>query len=155
MKLKTGQNAPEFKLPDQNNQSCSLADYRGKWVLIYFYPKDDTTGCTEEACTLRDSFPKFDKLNTQVLGISTDSVKSHKKFEKKYSLNFTLLADEGKKVVNSYGVWQPKKFLGRELLGTLRISFLINPEGKIVKIYEKVKPPVHAQEVLDDLRTRA
>ena len=145
--------APDFTLPDQDGVERSLADYRGQWVLIYFYPKDDTPGCTKEACVLRDSLPDFGKLNAVVLGISTDSVKSHKKFAEKYGLPFTLLADEGKEVVNRYGVWGRKKFMGREYDGVFRSSFLIKPDGTIAKVYENVKPEQHAAEVLADLET--
>jgi thioredoxin-dependent peroxiredoxin len=151
---KIGEKAPDFTLPDQNGVIHSLSDYHGKWVLIYFYPKDNTPGCTKEACLIRDAFPAFQKLTCAVLGISTDTEKSHKKFEEKFSLPFPLLADTLKTVVKAYGVWAPKKFMGREFLGTLRTSFLINPEGIIVKVYEKVKPPVHAEEVLADLESR-
>ena len=151
MKLSIGDTAPNFTLHDQNGQQHSLADFLGNWVLVYFYPKDDTPGCTKEACALRDNFPQFQKLNMTILGISIDSVKSHDKFVKKYELPFTLLADEKKEVVELYGVWGMKKFMGRSFLGTNRMSFLINPDGKIAKIYEKVKPEVHAEEVLADL----
>lgn len=147
-----GQQAPEFTLPDQDGKEHSLKEYRGSWTLLYFYPKDDTTGCTKEACAIRDGFPDFGRINAQVLGVSVDSVESHKKFAEKYSLPFTLLADEGKKVVNLYGVWGKKQMMGREYLGTMRTSFLIDPEGKIAKVYENVKPDAHAQEVLEDIR---
>ncbi len=147
--------APAFTLPDQNGEAHSLSSYKGQWVLLYFYPKDDTPGCTKEACMIRDSFPKFKKLKIAVLGVSTDSVKKHKKFEEKYELPFTLLADEEKNVVNLYGVWEKKKFMGREYMGTLRTSFLIDPKGKIAKIYENVNPLTHADEVLADLKTFA
>jgi peroxiredoxin Q/BCP len=143
--------APDFSLPDQNGVMHRLNALRGKWVLIYFYPKDDTPGCTKQACALRDSWAEFEKHNCVVLGISTDNEKSHKKFEEKYSLPFPLLADTEKAVVNAYGVWAPKKFMGREFLGTLRTSFLIDPEGKIRKVYEKVKPELHVEMVLTDL----
>lgn len=149
--LTAGDKAPAFTLADQNNESHSLADYAGKWVLLYFYPKDDTPGCTTEACTLRDNFPKFKKLDCVVLGISTDPVKSHDKFVKKFDLPFTLLADEEKQVVNAFGVWGKKKFMGREYMGTNRVSFLIDPSGTIAKVYDKVKPAEHAEEVLADL----
>ena len=119
--------------------------------MLYFYPKDDTPGCTEEACGIRDAFPKFGKLKAVALGVSGDSVKSHKKFAEKYGLPFTLLADEDKKVLKQYGVWAKKKMMGREYMGTLRTSFLIDPQGKIVKIYQNVKPDRHAEEVLADL----
>lgn len=148
---KQGEIAPDFSLKDQDEKTHTLSNYHGKWVLIYFYPKDDTPGCTKQACAIRDEFPEFKKLHCVVFGISTDTEKSHKKFEEKFELPFTLLADVEKEVVKAYGVWAPKKFMGREFLGTLRTSFLINPEGKIVKVYEKVKPESHAREVLADL----
>ncbi len=151
-KLKIGDIAPDFKLPDQNGKIHKLSDYRGKWVLVYFYPKDDTPGCTTEACTLRDNFSFFKKLNCQILGISTDSVKSHQKFAQKYNLPFPILADKNKEVVKKYGVYGEKKFLGKVFMGTQRVSFLINPEGKIEKIYEKVVPQTHANEVINDLK---
>ena len=155
MKLKEGQSAPSFSLLDQNEEKYKLSDYKDRWVLIYFYPKDDTPGCTKEACSIRDNFPKFKKLKAIVLGISVDSVKSHNKFAEKYKLPFILLADEDKRVVKKYGVWAKKKFMGREYMGTLRTSFLINPMGKIAKIYEKVNPEVHAEEVLNYLNKKA
>ncbi|MGH7141349.1 MAG: thioredoxin-dependent thiol peroxidase [Minisyncoccia bacterium] len=150
--MNTGDTAPEFTLPDQDAKPHSLHDYRGRWVLLYFYPKDDTPGCTKEACMLRDNFPDFGALQAAVLGVSVDSVASHKKFAEKYSLPFTLLADENKVAVSAYGVWGKKKFAGREYEGVLRTSFLIDPEGKIAKIYEDVDPAVHAGEVLADLK---
>lgn len=149
--LQPGSEAPNFTLPDQNGVTHSLYDYRGEWVLLYFYPKDNTPGCTTESCALRDAFPMLEEKGCVVLGVSTDSVQSHKKFEEKYQLPFPLLADTEKELVKCYGVWSPKKFMGREFLGTLRTSFLINPAGKIAKIYEKVKPAIHADEVLADL----
>lgn len=152
IKLKITQKAPDFKLKDQDGNLRKLSDFRGKWVLVYFYPKDDTPGCTTEACQIRDNFEDFKKLKIVVLGISTDSVESHKKFATKYNLPFLLLSDEKKEVVKKYGVWGTKKFMGKTYQGTLRTSFLINPEGKIVKIYENVKPITHAQEVLADLK---
>lgn len=143
--------APDFTLPDQDGAMHSLSDYAGHWVLLYFYPKDDTPGCTKEACSLRDTFPRFQNMDTIILGVSVDSVASHEKFARKYSLPFTLLSDAEKKVVNLYGVWGKKKFMGREYMGTVRSSFLINPRGDIVAIYENVKPDIHAEEVLTDL----
>ena len=148
--LTAGTKAPAFSLPDQNGKVHQLSDYKGKWVLLYFYPKDDTPGCTKEACSLRDNYAAFEKMGTIVLGVSTDSVKSHKKFEEKYGLPFPLLADEEKKVVEAYEVWGKKKFMGREYMGTNRVSFLIDPTGKISKVYETVKPAEHAEEVLSD-----
>ncbi len=152
MKLKVGDKAPEFTLPDQDGNWQSIKNYRGEWTLLYFYPKDDTTGCTKEACAIRDAMPDFKNLKAEVLGVSVDSVESHKKFADKYGLPFTLLSDEKKKVVNEYGVWGLKKMMGREYEGTFRTSFIINPEGKIAKIYEGVKPEIHAEEVLNDLK---
>jgi thioredoxin-dependent peroxiredoxin len=146
-----GETAPSFSLPDQEGKMHTLADYRGRYVLLYFYPKDDTPGCTKEACAIRDADPDFSKLDAVVLGVSADSVKSHKKFAEKYALTFPLLADEQKAVVHAYGVWGLKKFMGREYEGIFRVSFLIDPKGRIVKVYDKVKPELHAEEVLQDL----
>lgn len=147
----TNTSAPDFTLFDQDGKEHALSSYRSRWVLIYFYPKDDTPGCTKEACAIRDSFPAFDASKAVVLGISPDSVKSHKKFAEKYELPFRLLADEGHVIADTYGVWGRKKFMGREYDGVMRTSFLINPEGKIAKVYESVKPEQHATEVLKDL----
>ncbi len=146
-----GQVAPDFTLLDQEGKSHTLSSYRGKWVLLYFYPKDDTPGCTIEACTIRDQFQDFQKIDAVVLGVSTDSVESHRKFAAAYQLPFTLLADVHKEVVGRYGVFGEKKFMGKTYMGTSRTSFLINPSGEIIKVYEKVKPEEHAAEVLHDL----
>lgn len=148
MKLKEGNKAPAFTLPDQDGKAKKLSDYKGKWVLLYFYPKDFTPGCTVEACTLRDNIEEIEKHGAAVLGVSTDNVKSHAGMVEKHELPFPLLADEKKEVVKLYGVWGKKKFLGREYMGTNRTSFLIDPKGKIAKIYEKVKPIGHAKEVI-------
>lgn len=150
---KIGEVASSFSLPDQNGVIHTLGEYKGRWVLVYFYPKDDSPGCTKQACALRDNFPAFEKLDCVVFGVSVDSEKSHKKFQEKYSLPFTLLADTEKKVVQAYGVWGKKQFMGKEYLGTLRTSFLINPKGEIAKVYENVKPETHAEAVLSDLST--
>lgn len=152
MLIKTTLPAPDFTLSDQNGTPHRLKDYRGQWVLLYFYPKDDTPGCAKEACAIRDSFFNFKKSKIVVLGVSADSIKSHKKFVEKYGLPFILLADENKEVVKKYGVWGKKKFMGREYDGISRNSFLIDPEGNVEKIYEKVKPEIHAEEVLQDIR---
>ncbi len=149
--ISVGKKAPDFTLPDQDGKEQRLSDYAGKWVLLYFYPKDDTPGCTLEACTIRDSYADFKKAGIVVLGVSKDSVKSHGKFVEKYKLPFTILADEEKKVVQLYGVWQEKKLYGRAYMGIARWSFLIDPKGKIAKIYEGVKPAEHAAEVLKDV----
>ena len=150
MKLK--QTAPDFTLPDQNGKNHKLSDYMSSWVLIYFYPKDNTPGCTKEACLIRDNFPFFEKLNLKVIGISADSIESHAKFSKKHNLPFTLLSDEKKEVIEKYDVLKKKSIFGRTVLGIKRTSFLIDDKGKIVKIYENVKPAVHAQEVLEDMK---
>lgn len=152
MKLAVGQEAPDFNLPDKDAKSHSLHDYQGKWLLLYFYPADDTPGCTTEACGFRDNLPKFKDLKAEVVGISTQDSTSHTKFATKYQLPFTLLADTAKKTVSDYGIWAPKKMFGKEFFGTKRTSFLIDPQGKIVRIYENVRPPKHPQQVLEDLR---
>lgn len=149
--LKIGQKAPIFSLPDQNGKVHSLEDYKGKKVLLYFYPKDDTPGCTTEACNFRDGYDEFMKMGLVILGVSADAIKSHKKFAEKFKLPFPLLSDEDKKVCEAYGVWQMKKFMGREYMGIVRSSFLINEEGTIAKIYEEVKPKEHAEEVKGDI----
>jgi thioredoxin-dependent peroxiredoxin len=150
--LEQGMKAPAFALLDQEGVEHRLTDQKGKWVLLYFYPKDDTPGCTKEACGIRDQWGDFKKMGVSVFGVSADSVAKHKKFVEKYTLPFTLLADEEKELVKAYGVWGQKKFMGREYLGIHRVSFLIDPEGKIAKVYPKVKAAVHAQEVLNDLK---
>jgi len=152
MKPTVGKAAPAFHAPDQTGEMHALKEYRGKWALLYFYPKDDTTGCTAEACSLRDNWNGFKKLKAVVIGVSVDPVKSHAKFVAKYDLPFTLLSDEDHAIVDMYGVWGKKKFMGREYMGTKRMSFLIDPHGKIAKIYETVKPKDHADEVLADLK---
>jgi len=155
MALVSGRKAPDFTLPDANGDKHRLSSYKGQWVLIYFYPKDDTPGCTKQACAIRDHHAGFKQGKIKVLGISVDPVSRHKKFVEKYDLPFTLLSDEKRKVVNRYGVWGKKKFMGREYEGTHRMSFLIDPDGKIAKVYPKVKPEAHAEEVLQDRRDLA
>lgn len=151
MKLEINQPAPDFSLPDQNGVTHTLAQYRGRWVVLYFYPKDMTPGCTTEACAFRDGFSELKKSGAVILGVSTDSVSSHERFAKKHALPFPLLADVEKAVVKLYNVWGSKRFLGRSFLGTKRISFLIRPDGRIAKIYDKVKPRSHPDEVLRDI----
>ena len=150
--LAVSKSAPAFTLLDQDGIKVALSDFSGQWVLLYFYPKDDTPGCTKEACAIADSFPTFEDLDAVVLGVSADSVESHKKFAQKYKLPFRLLADTDKKVVEKYGVWGEKSMYGRKYMGINRMSYLIDPDGKIAKIYHKVKPETHAQEILTDLR---
>jgi peroxiredoxin Q/BCP len=140
--------APDFTLPDENGKNHKLSDYRGKPVLLYFYPADDTPGCTTEACNFRDDYSAYQKAGVVILGVSPDTPESHAKFKAKYNLPFTLLADEGHKVHDLYGVWGLKKSYGRETYGVLRTSFLIAADGKIKKVFEKVKPAEHSPEVL-------
>jgi peroxiredoxin Q/BCP len=147
MQLKQGDNAPDFTVNDQNGKTVSLHDFKGKKVVLYFYPKDDTPGCTAEACNLRDNFSDIKKLGVAVLGVSTDDEKSHKKFEEKFSLPFTLLADTDKKIVNEYGLWGEKKFMGKTYMGTTRATFLINEEGKVDHIIEKVDTKNHTEQI--------
>lgn len=154
MELKINQKAPDFELPDAEGNTHSLTQYAGKWILLYFYPKDDTPGCTKEACAIRDNFPAFQKMDAVILGVSADSSVSHAKFAGKYRLPFTLLSDEKKEVLEKYGVWAEKSFMGKKYFGILRTSFLISPDGKIAKIYQNVKPAIHAEEVLKELRDR-
>jgi peroxiredoxin Q/BCP len=148
LKLKAGDKAPEFAGLTNGGGMISLADYKGKNVILYFYPKDDTPGCTKEACAFRDHFADFKQKGAVVLGVSPDPVKSHDKFVEKFRLPFTLLADEDKKIVEAYGVWGQKSFMGRKYMGTHRVTFLIGPDGRIKKIWSKVKPEEHAEEVL-------
>ena len=148
LKLKEGDIAPGFSAASNGGGRVSLADFKGKNVVLYFYPKDDTPGCTKEACAFRDHFAEFQKRGAVVLGVSTDPVKAHDKFAKKFKLPFTLLADEDKKLVSAYGVWGEKSFMGRKYLGTHRVTFLIGPDGRIKKIWPKVKPEEHVAEVL-------
>ncbi len=150
MKLTVGSIAPDFSLPDSEGVMHALKDYHGKYVLIYFYPKDDTPGCTTEACSFRDNVSRFKERGITVLGVSADSAQKHQKFAAKYKLPFTLLSDESKDMLLAYGVWGKKKFIGREYDGIFRNSFLIDPEGKILKIYENVKPAKHIEEILQD-----
>jgi len=149
MKLEPGAKAPDFTVNDQNGKPVSLHDYKGKKVVLYFYPKDDTPGCTAEACSLRDNFSKIRAKGIEVLGVSIDSEKSHKKFEEKYSLPFTLLADVNKEIVEKYGVWGEKKFMGKSHMGTHRVTFLINEEGKIDHVIEKVDTKNHADQIAE------
>ncbi len=141
--------APEFSLQDQNGRVVTLDQFKGSWLLLYFYPKDDTPGCTREACNFRDSSALFNNKGINIVGVSKDSVISHTKFTTKYNLNFPLLSDESKEVIKAYGAWGRKKFMGKEYEGIIRKSYLINPEGEIVKSYEKVNPLTHAKEILE------
>ncbi len=151
--LKEGTAAPNFTANNANGETVRLKDLRGRKVVLYFYPKDDTPGCTKEACSFRDAFVDFRKRGIDVLGVSVDSEASHKKFTAKYRLPFTLLADPDHSIADAYGVYGEKKFMGRMYMGVKRITFLIDEKGKIKKVFEKVKPEEHAREVLQAFAT--
>jgi len=147
--LKEGDKAPEFTAKDQNGNTVSLADFKGKTVILYFYPKDDTPGCTAEACSFRDNYQSLLSKGFQVIGVSTDDEKSHKKFETKYSLPFPLIADEDKSIVEAYGVWAEKNMYGKKYMGTVRTTFIINGESVISHVINKVDTQNSSQQVLD------
>ena len=155
LSVKVNDKAPEFTLPDQNGKEVSLKDFRGQYVVLYFYPRADTPGCTVEACEFRDSYRKIQNTGAAILGISPDQPKAQKKFEEKYELPFTLLGDADKKVCNAFGVIQEKNMYGKKVMGVARSTFIIGPDGKIKHIFEKVKPLGHAEEVLSYLKTAA
>ena len=148
MKLSKNSVAPDFELSDQDGKSHKLSDYKGKKVILYFYPKDDTPGCTIEACNFRNDDAAYKKKGAVILGISVDDVKSHKKFADKYKLPFTLLSDVEKKTVNSYGVWKEKSFLGKKYMGTSRETFIIDEKGRILKHFDDVSVNSHSKEIL-------
>ncbi|MBV9385765.1 MAG: thioredoxin-dependent thiol peroxidase [Chroococcidiopsidaceae cyanobacterium CP_BM_ER_R8_30] len=151
MNLKPGDIAPDFNLPDTHGNMVRLADLKGKRVILYFYPRDNTPGCTKEACAFRDAYVDYQQRNLVVLGISTDNAKSHEKFTTKFQLPFPLLCDLDGKVATAYCSYGLKKFMGKEYMGISRNTFMIDPDGKIEKIYEKVKPETHAKDILADL----
>jgi thioredoxin-dependent peroxiredoxin len=153
--LKEGDPAPPFNAPASGGGRVSLKALRGKPVILYFYPRDNTPGCTREACGFRDQFAEFRKRGAVVLGVSVDSMKAHERFAGKFSLPFPLLADEDQQIVQAYGVWGEKRFMGRTYLGTRRVTFLIGPDGRIRKIWPQVRPDGHAAEVLAALTTTA
>lgn len=149
--LNPGVLAPDFSLPDQSGKKHSLTDYRGRWVVLYFYPKDDTPGCTKEACNFRDEKGRLEELGAVVLGVSADDVQSHGKFHRKYDLNFPLLSDPDKTTIRAYGAWGKKVMYGKEYEGVFRYTYLIDPEGRVAKVWDKVKPDQHALEVAEAL----
>jgi len=149
--LKVGQKAPELTLADDSGQKVKLSDYKGKKVVLYFYPKDDTPGCTTEACNFRDGIAEIKSKGAIVMGVSADSVESHKKFKKKFELNFPLLADPEKKMIEEYGVWKEKSMYGKKYMGIERTTFVIDPQGKISHIFPKVKVTDHFDEVVEAL----
>jgi peroxiredoxin Q/BCP len=150
--IKLNTQAPDFSLLDQDDVAVSLADAKGKWLLLYFYPKDDTPGCTQQACLIRDNWQEFQSLPVVVWGVSADSPAKHKKFIAKYELPFRLLSDESHTMLEAYGVWQEKKFMGRRYMGIARTSVLIDQQGLVRRVYEDVKPAAHADQVLADLK---
>jgi peroxiredoxin Q/BCP len=147
--LSVGDKAPAFKTTDQDGKPVALSDYKGKKIVLYFYPKDDTPGCTKEACNFRDAWPKLRRKKVEVLGVSVDDAKSHRKFADKFSLPFTLLADTDKKIVNDYGVWGEKSLYGRKFMGTNRVTYLIDEKGKVAAVWPKVKVDDHVDEVIE------
>ena len=150
--LLLGQQAPDFSVMNQNGEIRTLADYAGKWLLLYFYPKDNTPGCTLEAQVLRDAYKTLQEYEVEVVGVSKDSAESHKKFIAKQNLPFELLADTEHEILQAYDVWKEKSMFGKKYMGIVRTSFLISPDGVIERIYDKVKPATHAEEVLKDIR---
>ena len=149
--INIGDLAPDFEAQDEAGKKHALKDYRGKTVILYFYPKDNTSGCTQEACDFRDSFGKFFKKGAVVLGVSPDSAKSHQGFKSKYNLPFPLLADEDKKICEAYGVWKEKSMYGRKYMGVERSTFLIGPDGRIQEVLRKVKVPGHVEELIEKI----
>lgn len=151
MTISVGEPAPDFSLPDEAGKMHNLSDYRGNPVVLYFYPNDDTPGCTKEACGFRDDYSSYQQAGVKILGVSPNTENSHAKFKAKYELPFTLLADPEHEVLKLYGVWRLKKSFGREYEGVVRTTFLIGGDGTILKVYEKVKPAKHSEEILSDL----
>ena len=149
--LNPGTKAPDFTLPDQNGMMHALTDYRGRKVILYFYPKDMTAGCTKQACGFAERYPQFTKKGAVVLGVSKDTVASHKKFEEKYGLPFTLLADPERTVIEAYDVWKEKKLYGKPSMGVVRTTYLIDENGMIIKAYDKVKAAENPEQMLGDL----
>lgn len=155
MALEAGTPAPDFELPDENGTLRRLSEYRGQPLVLYFYPKDDTPGCTKEACNFRDDYSAYEAAGVTILGISPDSSASHAKFKTKYDLPFTLLADEDHQVADQYEAWGPKKFMGRSYEGVLRTTYLIDEDGRIKEVFEKVRPAEHSKEILAALAITA
>jgi peroxiredoxin Q/BCP len=149
--LKEGDKAPNFSIENEKGELVSLSDYRGKKLILFFYPKDDTPGCTKEACNLRDNYSKLSKLGFEILGVSPDSSKKHQKFIDKYEFQFSLIADTEKQAINDYGIWGPKKFMGREYDGLHRTTFIIDEEGIIEGIIDKVKTKDHASQIMEEM----
>ena len=153
--LKEGDKAPDFTGIDQDGKAVSLEQFRGKKLILYFYPKDNTTGCTAEACSLRDGYAELKRNGFEIVGVSPDGEKSHRGFADKHGLQFTLIADTDKSIASAYGVWGQKKFMGKTYTGITRVTYIINPEGRIAEVYDKVKATGHAEIVLKDLKSLA
>jgi thioredoxin-dependent peroxiredoxin len=153
MPISAGISAPDFTLKDETGEARSLADFQGKPLVLYFYPKDDTPGCTTQACTFRDDYSAYEETGVRIVGVSPDSPKSHAKFKEKYGLPFPLLADEDHQVADQYGVWGPKKYMGKSYEGVHRTTFLIDAEGKIARVFENVKPAENSGEILEALKS--
>lgn len=151
--LKIGDKAPDFKLPASGGETFKLSELKGQPVIVYFYPKDDTSGCTKEACSFTENIAAFNRIKAKIVGISKDSIESHEKFIKKYGLKFPLASDEDGKVCEKYGTWIEKSMYGRKYMGIDRATFLIDEQGRIAQIWRKVKVPGHVEEVLDALKT--
>ena len=151
MPIPSGSPAPDFELLDDTNTRRKLTDFRGRKVVLYFYPKDDTPGCTKEACNFRDDYSAFEKAGVVILGISPDSVESHINFKEKFHLQFPLLSDEGHRICEAYGVWGPKKLMGKTYEGVIRTTYLIDGDGRIIRVYEDVRPAEHSAELLKEL----
>jgi len=149
--LDVGQAAPDFRLMDQDGQTRSLSGVRGQWVVVFFYPKDDTPGCTKEACAFRDALPRFEGLNAVVWGVSANNERDHQKFARKYDLNFPLLVDPDRAMIEAYGAWTEKSMYGKTYMGVPRITYVIDPEGRVAKVWPKVSPEEHAAEVAEAL----
>ncbi|MFO7585694.1 MAG: thioredoxin-dependent thiol peroxidase [Anaerolineales bacterium] len=152
MTIKEGAPAPQFSLSDETGAIRNLSDFAGQTIVLYFYPKDDTPGCTTEACNFRDNYSAYEQAGVTILGVSPDSPKSHTKFKEKFNLPFSLLADEQHELCEQFGVWGPKKFMGREYMGVFRTTFVIGPDGIVKKVFENVKPAEHSAEVLAAVR---
>jgi len=150
--MKIGDKVPDFTTLDDSGHPVSLSDFKGKSVVLYFYPKDDTSGCTKEACDFRDAFPRFGRTDAEVIGVSPDSVESHRKFKEKYELPFKLLADEGHKLADKFGVWKEKSMYDRKFMGIERTTVLIDPNGRVARVFPKVRVPGHVEEVETALR---
>lgn len=151
--VEVGAKAPAFTLPDSEGKSHKLADFKKRWLVLYFYPKDDTSGCTAQACSFRDQLPDFEALDAAVVGISPDDAESHARFQTKHQLPFLLLADPGKEALEAYGVWQEKSMYGRKYMGVIRTTYLIDPKGVVAHRWDKVKVPGHAEQVRDTIRS--